>query len=184
MGGPLAYEAATQIDDIAGIICWCLWDLSDREYVENETSMKKASFKILPFLKFLNSFLGRMRIKTYSIVSYDTLTAVSKFNDMIKNDPQAGTLISLRGALSLILQSKPTLPYEKWIKPAIIFQPGSDRMTPPKYIKKVFDEIGSKDKKYIQLEGSAHFPVEKKYYEKWTEEVYNFICFVTSANGV
>lgn len=99
-----------------------------------------------------------------SIVSYDTLTAVPKFNDMIKNGPQAGTLISLRGALSLILQSKPTLPYEKWLKPTIAFQPGSDRMTPPKYIKKVFDRIGSKDKKYIQLEGSAHFPVEEEYY--------------------
>ncbi len=116
MGGPLAYEAASQIDIIDGLVCWCLWELSDREYIENETSLKKAGYFLLPFLRFINLIFGFVRIRTYSIISYNTLTAVPEFNSMVKEDPQAGTLISIRGALSLLLESKPTLCYEQWSK--------------------------------------------------------------------
>lgn len=180
MGGPLAYEAASRIDNIKGLICWCLWDLGGRKFIENETALGKMTFVLLPFLKFLSKLFGQVRFKTYSVISYDTLSSDKKFNEMVKKDPQAGTMISLRGMLSLILESAISLPYEKWTRPILVVQPEEDKMTPPEYIEKAFDRLGSKVKKYVSVQGSAHFPTELKYYETWKNEVANF---VDSING-
>lgn len=98
-----------------------------------------------------------------------------KNTDLLKQDPQAGTHITLKGALSLLLQSKPRITHEKYTIPTLVVQPGEDRMTPKYYTQKTFDKLGSNKKKYIELEGAAHFPIENDYYKTWSMEVDQFI---------
>jgi alpha-beta hydrolase superfamily lysophospholipase len=107
MGGPLAYAASCEVDGISGLLCWCLWDFSDKKFMQNETTTKRFTYLLLPLLRLLSRFLGGFRLKTYRLVSYDTLTDSGEFNEMVKNDPQAGTRITLKGAVSLLTQSKP-----------------------------------------------------------------------------
>lgn len=175
MGGPLAYEAASKVKNVSGLICWCLWNLSDKEFIENETVLGKKTFALLPLLKIISRIFGSFRIKTYNAVSYDTLTDSKVFNDMVKLDPQAGTLISLRGMISLLTQSSPTLLYNKYKIPTLVLQPSNDKMTPVKYIKKTYNDLGSEIKKYIEVENSPHFPLDKKFYDIWATEVTSFI---------
>lgn len=174
MGGPLAYATDVRYDCADGLICWCLWDLSDKEFVEKETNTKKLTYPLIPLMKILAKLLGKMRLKTYRLISYDTLTANQEFNDLLKTDPQAGTLISLRGACSLITQSKPDIKYEEYKKPVLVCQPKDDRMTPGYYTKKVFEKLKTKSKRYIEFTGE-HFPLEKEIYVKWGNEVEKFI---------
>lgn len=176
MGGPLAYAASCMIPDkIDALICWCLWDFSDREFMLKETNTGRFTYMLLPFFKILSKFLGNVRIKTYSLISYDTLTNSREFNDLIKKDPQTGTNITLKGALSLVIQSKPKLNHEDYNIPTLVIQPGNDRMTPKYYIQKTYNLLGVPQKKYVEFEGSEHFPTENKYYRKWAEEVDTFI---------
>jgi len=175
MGGPLAYAASCESDKIDALICWCLWDFSDREFMLKETNTKSFTYLLIPLFKFLSIFMGKFRIKTYSLISYDTLTDSQEFNDMVKNDPQAGTHITLKGAASLILQSKPCKSHEDYDKPVLVLQPGNDKMTPKYYTEKVFRKLGSVNKKYVEIKGAPHFPVEKRYYDEWAEEVDAFI---------
>lgn len=175
MGGPLAYAAACRCDGLAALVCWCLWDLSDTEYVRNETATKGLTYILLPFLKILSKIWGRLRIKTYALISYDTLTDSPEFNALIKKDPQAGTHITLNGAVSILLQSKMPLPFDAFSLPVLVVQPGSDRMTPAKYAKKAFARIGSRRKRYIELAGAAHFPIQRAYYHTWADEFDTFI---------
>ncbi|MBK8808783.1 MAG: hypothetical protein IPO21_19955 [Bacteroidales bacterium] len=97
-----------------------------------------------------------------------------EFNNLLKTDPQAGTLISLRGACSLVTQSKPDLKHEEYEKPVLVCQPEHDKMTPSYYTKKTFGKIKSSQKEYCSFSG-AHFPTEKHTYQKWAECVDSFI---------
>ena len=176
MGGPLAYAASCMIPEkIDALICWCLWDFSDRKFMLKETNTGRFTYTLLPLFKLLSKLIGNVRIKTYSLISYDTLTSSREFNNLIKNDPQAGTYITIKGALSLILQSKPKIIHNEYNIPTLIVQPGEDRMTPKYYTKKTFDNIGSAKKRFIELEGADHFPIENKYYMTWAAEVDRFI---------
>ncbi len=175
MGGPLAYSAASACDFVDGLVCWCLWDFSDREFMLNETRTGKATYLLIPMFKFMSKILGNMRLKTYQLVSYDTLTDSEEFNELLKKDPQAGTHVTIKGAASLVLDSAPAVIHRNYMKPVLVVQPGEDRMTPKKYIKKTFDALGSEKKKYIEIEGAAHFPTNSAAYEKWAVEVDTFI---------
>ncbi|MBD3276315.1 MAG: hypothetical protein GF372_13445 [Candidatus Marinimicrobia bacterium] len=48
-------------------------------------------------------------------------------------------------------------------------------MTPKQYITKTFDRLGSEKKQYVELDGSAHFPIQNEYYQTWTEEMDQFL---------
>jgi alpha-beta hydrolase superfamily lysophospholipase len=175
MGGPLAYAAACESEEIDALVCWCLWDFSDREFMLNETNTKKLTYLLIPVFKFISKFMGKVRIKTYRLVSYDTLTDSHEFNEIIKDDPQAGTHITLKGAVSLIIQSKPYKSHDDYIKPILVLQPEKDKMTPRHYTEKVFKKLGAANKKYVEIKDAPHFPTEKKYYKQWAEEVDAFI---------
>jgi pimeloyl-ACP methyl ester carboxylesterase len=174
MGGPLAYATDARYNCADGLICWCLWDFADREFMARETNTGRMTYPLMPFMRLFSSVAGKMRLKTTAFVSYDTLTDSTEFNSMIKADPQAGTLISLRGACSLVTQSKPDLGHEHYEKPVLVCQPESDKMTPARYTKKVFSKLKSNQKKYVGFEG-PHFPVSKQTYEKWAETVKHFV---------
>lgn len=175
MGGPLAYATAARYQNVDALACWCLWDFSDKEFMLNETNTKQFTYMLMPILKILSLIIGKMRIKTYALVSYDTLSDSKELNQLVKNDPQAGTHITLKGATSLVLHSKPDIPHHEFTIPVLVVQPGGDRMTPVKYIEKTFKQLGSNKKKYIKIDYCAHFPLEKKFYARWAEE---FDCFV------
>ena len=175
MGGPLAYAAACESHNISGLICWCLWDFSDKEFMTKETNTKQFTYILMPIFKVMSKLMGKFRIKTYKLVSYDTLTDSQDFNEMVKNDPQAGTHITLNGAASLVLQSQPKVAHEDFQLPVLVCQPENDRMTPKYYIEKTFKKIGSSKKRYVEMTGAPHFPLEKKFYDQWATEVDNFI---------
>ncbi|MEL3906629.1 MAG: alpha/beta hydrolase [Treponema sp.] len=174
MGGPLAYACDARYNLADGLICWCLWDFSDKEFMRKETNTKKMTFALLPICKLLSKLIGKIRLKTYTFISYDTLTDDKEFNDLVKIDPHAGTLISFRGIVSLLTQSKPDILHNAYNKPVLLCQPNEDKMTPVYYMKKTFDNIKCKDKKYVDFPG-PHFPVKKETYGKWAKEVDAFI---------
>jgi fermentation-respiration switch protein FrsA (DUF1100 family) len=107
---------------------------------------------------------GRIRLKTTRFISYRYLSANSYFNSLIMKDPQAGNTITLRGALSLILVTKPELSHELYEKPVLVCQPKDDKMTPAFYTKKTFEKLKSGKKRYVELDG-AHFPTESHAYK-------------------
>lgn len=174
MGGPLAYAAACK-EEVDGLVAWCLWDFSDKEFMTKETNTKQFTYFLIPIFKFMSKICGNFRVKTYKLISYDTLTDSNSFNEMLKKDPQAGTHLTLKAAVSLVTQSKPAIPHENFRKPVLIMQPGEDQMTPKYYIKKTFDKLGSKKKKYTEIKGSPHFPLLKKYYGEWNKTVVEFV---------
>jgi len=174
MGGPLAYACDSRYNCADGLICWCLLEFSDKEFMIKETNTKKMTFFLLPIFKLLSKIIGKVRLKTYAFISYDTLTDDQEFNDLLKIDPQAGTLISFRGVSSLLTQSKPDILHEAYTKPVLLCQPKDDKMTPVYYMEKTFKKIHSKNKKYVAFSG-PHFPVKKETYQQWAKEVDAFI---------
>lgn len=175
MGGPIAYATTCESEIVDALICWCLWDFSDREFIVKETNTKQWTYILKPFMNGLSKLLGQATMKTYRLISYDTLTNSPEFNDLLKKDPQAGTRITIKGACSLILQSKPALPHHAFTIPVLVVQPGADEMTPSSYSKNTFEQLASPIKQYVELEGAGHFPIEPIYYERWVHVVDDFL---------
>ncbi|MFW5707187.1 MAG: alpha/beta hydrolase [Bacteroidota bacterium] len=174
MGGPLAYATDARYNCADGLVCWCLWDFADREFIRDTSTTKGLTFFLAPLMKIATRLLGKATFKTTRVVSYHTLTADPVFNSLILKDPQSGNTISVRGALSLILQAKPDLEHEKYEKPVIIFQPEDDEMTRAYFTKKVYNRLKSRNKKYISVKG-AHFPTDRESFQKWGNHVDEFI---------
>ncbi len=151
MGGPLAYATDSRYNCADGLICWCLWDFSDIEFIIKETNTKRLTYQVVPLLRLSSSLFGKYKIKTYHLISYDALTDCMELNNLLKSDPLAGTLISLRGAVSLVIQSKPDLKYKDYIKPVLVCQSEQDRMTPDNYTKNTFKRLKSLKKSIAAL---------------------------------
>jgi alpha-beta hydrolase superfamily lysophospholipase len=176
MGGPLAYEAVSRGADVTGVICWCLWQLNNKEYIRNHTKTKKATPLLLPFLQLFAKIWGSFRIKTPWVIGYDTLSDIgSGLDKVLLHDPQAGRYISIAGVVSLMKESTPSIDYEKFEKPILIFHPNDDIMVPASFSEEIFRRIGSKKKHYFGIDGASHFPLDKKYYIDFTEMVLKFI---------
>ncbi|MCW4024414.1 MAG: lysophospholipase [Candidatus Bathyarchaeota archaeon] len=143
MGGPLAYAAAYEFKGVNALACWCLWDFSNKEFTCNETNTNRFTCVLLPIAKTMVSIFGNIKLKTYTLISYDALNDSQELNDLLKSDPQAGTQITLKGTISLLLRSKPIVPYSEFKIPVLVVQPSSDRMTPVKYVKDTFNRSGS-----------------------------------------
>jgi len=175
MGGPLAYAASSKAGCVEGLVAWCLWDMADPEFLSKETQTGRITVPALPLFRLASKLFGNFRIKTTRLVSYDTLTDIPEMNAMVQQDPQAGRFITLRGASSLVTDSSPVPRFEDYTLPSLVFLPSADRMTPPKYTRRAFDRLGSKNKRLVEMEGSPHFPIGKAVYEKWAEETARFI---------
>jgi alpha-beta hydrolase superfamily lysophospholipase len=174
MGGPLAYATDARYNCADGLICWCLWDFADREFIKDSSTTKGLTYYLIPLLKLISKLFGKFTVKTTRFVSYKTLTSDQVFNSLIMEDPQSGSTISLRGALSLVIQSRPDLKHELYNKPVLVCQPEDDEMTKSHHTKKVYEKLNSKNKKYISFDG-AHFPIENQIYVQWSECVDTFI---------
>jgi alpha-beta hydrolase superfamily lysophospholipase len=180
MGGPIAYEAACRANSISGLITWCLWNLSDPTFLANETPMGKSLLRWTGLFRGLGRVFGRMKMKTQRVISYQHLSDLEEFYLLLMEDPQAGTDITLRGALSLGLETVPSIQYKDFLLPTLVVQPESDEMIPCKYVKQTFDVLGSDVKKYVGLPGAAHFPTVMEYYDTWSSAVDGFITNLVS----
>jgi alpha-beta hydrolase superfamily lysophospholipase len=178
MGGPLAYATDARYNCADGLICWCLWDFSDREFISDTSTAKGITNYLIPALKFASKIFGKATVKTTRFVSYRALTNDPVFNSLIMKDPHSGNTISLRGALSLITQGKPDLKHELYNKPVLICQPEDDEMTRSYHTKKVYQKLNTLNKKYISFTG-GHFPTDKESYIKWGKSVDEFISQIS-----
>ena len=174
MGGPLAYSTASRYGGIDALVCWCLWDLNDKEFIQNETTMKNWTIMVTRLLKKLKKIIGNFRIKSKRIIPYEGLST-PEIVDLISKDPHSGIKLTINAALSLLTQSIPDIPFENWDIPTLIFHPEKDTMIPTKYSKRIYDIIASKKKNYIEVKDSIHFPVKDEHYNVWAEEFNAFI---------
>jgi len=174
MGGPLAYATDARYNCAHGLICWCLWDFADRQFIKETSTAKGLTFYLAPLIRLCSILFGKATFKTTRIVSYRALTSDPDFNSLILEDPQSGRTISLRGALSLLLQAKPDLPHEKYEKPVLICQPEEDEMTRAYYTQNVYHKLTSEYKTYIHFKG-GHFPTDKESFKKWGKHVDEFL---------
>lgn len=174
MGGPLAYSAAARYGNIDGLVCFCLFDFQDEDFIEDAARFGKYTPYVLKFLKPFRRIIGNMLIKNEKVISYDGLS-IPELVDMIKKDPHSGTKLTINAAISLLTQSIPEIRYEQWKTPTLVLQPGADRMTPPDFARKVYEKLGSSYKKYVEIEGAEHYPTKREHYEIWASEVSKFI---------
>ncbi|MBD3342561.1 MAG: alpha/beta fold hydrolase [Candidatus Lokiarchaeota archaeon] len=173
MGGPLAYAAGARYGNINALACWCLFDFQDKELIKKETPLGRWNYVILPLIDKMRFLIGKMRIRTQRLISYEHLTEESIL-DLIEQDPHSGIYLTINAAVSLLTQSKFDTPFEDWDLPTLVLHPGADKMIPAKYSRRVFEKLGCEKKRYIEVEGAIHFPVERQYYDIWTSEFDEF----------
>lgn len=172
MGGPVAFSAASRFKNVDSVICYCLWDLQRREFIEGVIKFGKWSYFVLEILKIIALFFPKIRFKNSTLINYNNLTDSIELNKMLESgDPNASTLISIRAAVSMITQSKWDTPLEEFNIPLLIFQPSADRMTPPFFAREIYERLKGK-KRWIDFTGADHMTSKQHYFKEiWALEV-------------
>ena len=75
MGGPLAYATDARYNCADGLICWCMCDFADKEFIENTSTTKKLTYPLIPLLKLSANLFGKLTLKTTRFVPYRDLTS-------------------------------------------------------------------------------------------------------------
>ncbi len=188
MGGPLAYAAGCNNENVNGIACWCLWEMNDPQYIKYNTRIGRMYPILKPFFKICSIFLGFLRISTNWIVPYNTLSDVDSYiPELILKDPQAGKKITIKGALSLISECTPEIPYEQLSKPIFVAHPENDRMVSLEYSQKLFkriETVGLANKKFLIIKNCEHFPIKKQFYDQFISQFHNLLQSGFFAQGV
>jgi pimeloyl-ACP methyl ester carboxylesterase len=172
MGGPVAFSSAIRYQNVDSIICYCLWNLQSPEFIEGVVRFGRWSYFVLKILRAVGALIPRVRFRNGRLISYDNLTDSQELNERLRHgDPMASTLISIRGALSLITQSKWEIPPEQLTIPTLVFQPSKDRMTPPMFARRIFDGLRC-CKRWVDFDGADHMTSKPHYFRNvWGPEV-------------
>ena len=165
MGGPLAYAAAARHWNVDAVICYCLWDLQMKEFIEGTVNFGKWTYLVLQLFKMAAKIAPRYRIKNSMLISYAKLTDSDEMNHMLEfEDPLSCNVISVRAAVSLITQSKLDIPPEKFPYPTLVVYPSGDRMANEEFAKRMYKALTC-DKRIVPFEGSDHFTTHRHYFE-------------------
>lgn len=162
MGGVLAYNAACKIKDLKAVACYCLFDFSDDEFIRHSSNYGVLTKLIKSLLKVSANVIPKLSMPTSSISSFDNLSNNQKFNKTVKKDPLAGNVITLKAAKELLSASLP-IPFDQFEEvPILIIQPTDDEMTPAIFSKKAYDQIKTRDKKFVSVEGRGHWVIDNQ----------------------
>jgi pimeloyl-ACP methyl ester carboxylesterase len=65
MGGPLAYAAACNLElekfKLDALLCWCLWDFADEEFMIKETKLGRFMYPAMKLAEFI-SYIANFKI--------------------------------------------------------------------------------------------------------------------------
>jgi len=175
IGGMLAYQVASKINNLSGIIVTTLADPRDKATL---IAMAKYKFLATSGLSLLHTFrciTDQIRLPIKWFCKMDLMSRNRELSKVFINDKLAGgAKISLR-FLRTFAAHKPPLEFEEFDKcPILLLHPEKDQWTPFELSKKVFDKLRG-NKEFMLLEECGHAPIEEPGIYKMEKEVLKFI---------
>lgn len=162
MGGALAYHAVCHGAPVKAVTSYCLYDYHDMEFMRESSGHGAFADTMHKSLNIFAKILPTFNLPASMVASYDNLSDSKEFNNLIKNDPLAGNKITLQ-AVNEMVQVKLPITFEEYNKtPILVIQPGADKMTPARFIKKCFDRLGIAEKRYVEVEGRGHWVIDRE----------------------
>lgn len=160
MGGVIAYHSVCKGAPVKAVACYCLFDFQDMELIKESSSYGPFTPLVKSSLTWLSRVVPNFSIPASSVSSYDNLSDSSEFNNLVKNDPLGGNKMTLTAAAEMTSVLLP-IAFEYFdLVPILVIQPGADKMTPAKFTRRAYDKLGTKDKKYLELEDRGHWVLD------------------------
>ncbi|WP_242987711.1 alpha/beta fold hydrolase [Anaerobacterium chartisolvens] len=160
MGGVIAYHAVCHGAPVKAVACYCLFDFQDMELIKESSSYGPFTSLVKSSLRWISKVAPNFSIPASSVSSYDNLSDNDEFNNLVKKDPLGGNKMTLTAASEMTSVLLPISFEEFDIVPILVIQPGADKMTPAKFTKKAYEKLGTKNKKYLELEGRGHWVLD------------------------
>jgi len=161
-GGMLAYETASGVKNVQGLIVTCLLDQRIPTVIMSTSNNPLTAVLGKPLLKLIHKPLGKIRIPMKSVCAMDQIVNHKEVCDLLLHDPlSSGSSVSLEflyGMLNPVLNKEP----EEFDRcPVLFVQPSEDRWTKEEISRLFLDRIAS-DVIIARLPGAGHFPIEEE----------------------
>lgn len=175
IGGMLAYHAAAKSKRVKGLMATTFVDTSDAKVRDQLAPNKLISRWGKWCMDSFPSLLDSFHLSVNHVSRMHLITNNMELTNLIMRDAHAAnTQIPLR-LLRTFLSMKPVIKPEDFdVCPVLLVHPEVDPMTPYSFSKPFFDLIKS-DKKYVNLEGAGHFPIEQPGLDQLNAAVLSFL---------
>jgi len=161
IGGMLAYQMASKVKEVAGVIVTTLADPRDEETI---IAMSKHKFLATIGMNFLNSFsilTDKVRLPIKWLCKFDLMSRNQEFSEVFKADKYAGRVKVSMKFLRTFVSYKPDLEFDEFDScPILLLHPEKDDWTPFLLSKKNFDKIKG-EKEIHLLKECGHAPIEE-----------------------
>jgi len=175
VGGMIAYQVASKVKTVKGILVTTLADPRDEETM---IAMSKNKFLVkygLPFAKRFRIIVDNIRLPIKWLSKINLMSRNPEFSKLFIKDKYAGGVnISMRFLRTFSIY-QPEIEFTDFnLCPILLIHPEKDKWTPFHLSKKVFDKIPSK-KEYHLLTECGHAPIEEPGIYEMEKHCLNFI---------
>ena len=161
-GGMLAYQVASDCNNIKGIIVTCILDQRN-PIVTKETAINPLmAVAGKPLLAIIHKPFGKIKLPMRMVTKMKTLTNNKSLVKLLIKDKRASGISVPITFLHTLLNPNIKIEPEKFTMcPFLLVHPSEDRWTDISLSRLFYDKL-SCDKELYMLKGAGHFPVEEK----------------------
>lgn len=161
VGGMLAYQVASQVDNIRGLIVTTLADPRDKDTLialSKNRFLATIGMRLMEAFRFLTDPI-KLPIKWFC--KMELMSRNPEFSKLFNDDKLAGSVKVPMKFLRTFATYNPAIEFEEFDKcPILLLQPEKDAWTPLEVNQKVYDKL--KGNKQIRiLKECGHAPIEK-----------------------
>lgn len=161
-GGMLAYQVASECDNIRGVMTTCILDQRNK-YVTKQTARS-------PFIASMGNvlysitrrFAGSIKVPMKMVANMKAITNNPELAElMMKDKKSSGVSVPLAFVHSMLHPSIKIEPEDFTACPFLLVHPGDDRWTDISLSQLFYDRLACEKELHI-LEGAGHFPIEEQ----------------------
>jgi len=145
---------ASEREPVDAMIWYASPKPASREFVRSQPGARL----LIPIVTALSKLLPRVRVPLTAVVDYDKVSSERAFLDVYRSDPGVAKACTLRALASTLGDVDDHGALARARFPFLVMHARDDRLFSIALSRAAFDEIGSADKRFIELDGHGHWP--------------------------
>jgi pimeloyl-ACP methyl ester carboxylesterase len=145
---------ASEREPVDAMIWYASPKPASREFVRSQ----RGARLLIPILTALSKLLPRLRVPLTAVVDYDKASSERSFLDVYGSDPGVAKACTLRALASTFRDVDDHGALARARFPFLVMHARTDRLFSIDLSRAAFDEIGSADKRFVELESHGHWP--------------------------
>lgn len=174
IGGFVAFWAAQRAPSVAGVVATTLVDLRDADIVAAVARHRWIGRVAAFAYRALPRLADALWFRIGDVAPLGRMSSDAEINVILRRDPLIGRRRVSGRFFRTAFDYAPPLPDLRLACPLLVVHPGADAWTPTPLSRATFDRVAG-DKRFVELSGGTHAPLERPAYDELCAAVIGFL---------